>query len=844
MKNLVLLNFLFVVATTMNVLAQEVPIVDVSVDVRGRIQIQVESSSEYYYVLYFRHDLEVDSEHAVSVTLGEDGTTMLTEQLAAYPTEHYRVIQYRHDEPADLDGDSIDDMEEFFSPSRFNPLNPAGEIDLHDGAVSIPDRTTFEELSYQGMEVLIDTHLENLEYVKFYIFETDTDNPEVYFMNTETHRSHFSFADEVGIPRRPSGHMRGEIIYHPYVISPNGEAGVYRFEFEPNDNYAFEFVQKANELLAANMPILRNNLAYYPMPDTALMRYYQEKELYDSSRVSVLLWQDIYANVSYLPLNLAEGYGLLRVMELGEWPNSRDIVIYESLPNEMTRVGGIITTVPQTPLSHVNLRAIQDNIPNAYIENALEIETIANLIRKYVYFKVDGDEYEIREATLAEVESHYANLRPTEPQFPTRDLSVTSILPLDEIDFESWSSFGVKTANLATLRTFGFPEGTIPDGFGIPFYFYDEFMKFNGFYEQIEVMLADHEFLEDYNVQDAHLSDFRDAIKDAEMPEWMWDALTELQNSFPEGTSIRCRSSTNNEDLPGFSGAGLYDSKTQHPDEGHISKSIKQVFASLWNFRAFDARQFYRVNQFAIAMGVLTHPNYSNERANGVGVTMDPIYQTEDSYYLNTQVGEDLVTNPESSSIPEEILLDASTSNGGAYTIVRPSNQVADGEQVLSEEHINQLRTYFGVVHNEFSDLYTADLEEEFAMEIEYKVTEDDKLVIKQARPWIVHSQSVSSRTYFENNDLSKPIEFVLKQNYPNPFNPSTKINYDLPKPENVKIEVYNTLGQRIETLLNKSMPAGYHEIDFKAHNLPSAIYFYRIQAGEFQNVKKMILLR
>ena len=65
----------------------------------------------------------------------------------------------------------------------------------------------------------------------------------------------------------------------------------------------------------------------------------------------------------------------------------------------------------------------------------------------------------------------------------------------------------------------------------------------------------------------------------------MTEAFGPLHKSFPEGRSIRCRSSTNNEDLPGFSGAGLYDSTTHHPLEGHLSKSIKQVYASLWNFR-------------------------------------------------------------------------------------------------------------------------------------------------------------------------------------------------------------------------------------------------------------------
>ena len=93
-----------------------------------------------------------------------------------------------------------------------------------------------------------------------------------------------------------------------------------------------------------------------------------------------------------------------------------------------------------------------------------------------------------------------------------------------------------------------------------------------------------------------------------------------------------------------------------------------------------------------------------------------------------------------------------------------------------------------------------------------------------------------------ENNNT--PHRSSLYQNYPNPFNPSTKIKYELPKSENVKIEVFNLLSQKIETLQNKYMPKGSHEIQFTAKDLPSGVYLYRIEAGEFQQVKKMVLLK
>ena len=608
------------------------------------------------------------------------------------------------------------------------------QVAFKDGAATIPDRETFKKLSYQGTDVRIDTQLTGIEFVKFQIERTHTQNPQLYFMNTETHRSHGSFMGAAGLGRG-QGQMRGVLSYRPLFTSPNGEPGVYTFEFNPNDAFPFEEIKLAHDLLVAKMPVLKNRLGYCPLWG-AIGIYNREKALYDAAEFPVYFEDDLYANIGYLPLNQAASFGRLRVLEPDERPTVRDIVICKTLPNEMPRVAGVITGVQQTPLSHVNLRAIQDKVPNAFIAEAWKSERIAPLIGKYVYYKVNADGFEIREATLKEVETHFADLRPPKAQKPERDLSVTKILLLDDIKFADSACFGVKTANIATLRTFGFPEGTVPNGFGIPFYFYDEFMKHNGFYEILENLLEDPTFQRGQDIKVAKLKKFQAEIKKGEMPAWMMDALSELQSAFPEGTSLRCRSSTNNEDLPGFSGAGLYDSYTHHPDEGHLSKSIKQVFASLWNFRAFEARDFYRIDHFATAMGVLVHPNFANELANGVAVTDDAVYQTIGNYYLNTQVGEDLVTNPEEQSIPEEILLDWWDSNN--YRVVTTSNRTTDSERILTDAYLRELSGYLGMIHNKFSQLYgPVGRTKHFAMEIEFKITNDGKLSIKQARPWV-----------------------------------------------------------------------------------------------------------
>ena len=95
-------------------------------------------------------------------------------------------------------------------------------------------------------------------------------------------------------------------------------------------------------------------------------------------------------------------------------------------------------------------------------------------------------------------------------------------------------------------------------------------------------------------------------------------------------------------------------------------------------------------------------------------------------------------------------------------------------------------------------------------------------------------------------NDYSSilPKNFILSQNYPNPFNPTTTINYSAPKSGFVSIKVYDVLGREVATLINENKPAGNYSIQFNSGNLVSEVYFYRMQAGDFIQTKKLILLK
>ena len=151
------------------------------------------------------------------------------------------------------------------------------------------------------------------------------------------------------------------------------------------------------------------------------------------------------------------------------------------------------------------------------------------------------------------------------------------------------------------------------------------------------------------------------------------------------------------------------------------------MYASLWNFRAFIERDFHRVDHLAAAMGVLVHPNYSDEPVNGVAVSVDPAYGTEGTYYVNSQVGEDLVTNPEAHSVPEEVLLYPDET----YTVFALSNQVLPGQLLMTDDQLAQLRRHLAAIHERFGELYGVQQGERFAMEIEFKITSDNVLAIK-----------------------------------------------------------------------------------------------------------------
>ncbi len=255
-------------------------------------RVEVASTADRYYVLYAKPVTGSEWEIPVAIAKGGATSTVLTDGRKQLPTARLRVESFANGKPGDVDGDGIDDLTELKGAPTLNPLSAVARLDASDGVAIVPDRATFEFLSYQGDDVARDSYLAGLEYVKFYITKSNTARPLVYVMNTETWRAHPMFAQAVGISsgrgRGAPGEMRGDVTYYPKAIGPDGTPGLYRFAFQPNDSYSFAEISVAFEAIATQMPFLASNLAYYPIQN-GLPYYQQEKQLYSASRVPVVL---------------------------------------------------------------------------------------------------------------------------------------------------------------------------------------------------------------------------------------------------------------------------------------------------------------------------------------------------------------------------------------------------------------------------------------------------------------------------------------------------------------------------------------------------------------------------
>jgi pyruvate, water dikinase len=468
---------------------------------------------------------------------------------------------------------------------------------------------------------------------------------------------------------------------------------------------------------------------------------------------------ELFAGADYQALNVADSIGQLRFVTAADLEQSyvthRDIVVLDHVPGDISVTQGIITAEFQTPLSHINVLSRNRGTPNMALAGALTDPELRSLEGQWVRLSVGATDYSITRIEQAEADADWEANKPAAVQVPGLDDSVTElrdvglIVPdgtppeqLHEVIAAGTRAFGGKAANFGALSHV--PGVTVPPGFAVPVHFYRQFMQQNGFDARLSALLGEAAFQNEPATRDAELARLRADMRVAPVdPAFEEQLLGELDRSYP-GARMRFRSSTNAEDLDGFTGAGLYTSVSgdvANPES--VLAAVREVWGSVWSFRAFEERSYRSIEHLQVGMALLVHRAFPSEEANGVALTNNPFdpLGVEPAFYVNVQTGEFSVVQPPPGTVTESFLHYFDTQNR-PVSYLSESNLVAPGTRVLSGEQVGQLGVALDAIRQFFRPAYAppAGADPWWAMDVEFKFDADEgqapALFVKQARPF------------------------------------------------------------------------------------------------------------
>lgn len=571
-----------------------------------------------------------------------------------------------------------------------------------------------------------------------YNFEDD----EIYYSNTKKYSSHFAFAEAI------LGYGLGvdNFFYSQYgshssrflnlvTINYHKTIDKYVFEFGSIDLVDCEGVKNTYEKILSTS-FFGNKLYFYA----------NNLRWQDCVEIPIITSEELYEGQNFQALNLEESYGYLRKVEIDELANTylgrHDIVLLNGIPNNLSVVAGIITTEFQTALSHINILSHNRQTPNMALKDGWTNPRLDTLLGHLVYLKVEGNDFEIRTAGIDEAEAFWLQKEPQIPVVLEKDTETSGLIELEDADFYAVATIGGKAANFAelvNLENIPVPENY----FAIPFYYYEQHIQEHGINNLIDQMLADEQTYSDLDYRKEKLEGIQDAIEDAQLNQELKTLVMNRIGNFNEFEAIRFRSSTNAEDLENFSGAGLYDSysaKKDHPTKT-IDRAIKKVWASLWNLRAFDEREYYKIDQQSVAMGILVHRSFPDEDANGVVITRN-LYNNNHGYTINVQYMEYSITYPEPGIMHDQIIAYTINLEQNNYTfeyLTQSNIPELNGQPVLSDQELYELADYCTEIkqHYFYNLPHNGDEYNLFAVDIEFKVdskVSPRRIYIKQAR--------------------------------------------------------------------------------------------------------------
>lgn len=487
-----------------------------------------------------------------------------------------------------------------------------------NSAQSLPRLNTREEFDSLAVVYDADTPYA-LPHAMFVIDRKDRNR--IYYVNSQRYKFHKDFVNGTYLSLE-----RGQEFFQNNYMKPNRRFILGTIAYQtPVQRWTFEFWE--GDLIPTDQIKLTSDIINrtFFTPVAYKPNSLRQDEASASLGLQRVLQTEISKNQEYQPLNVAKGLGRVHIItkldehvEIG----ANEILVLDEVPIQLPPVAGIITTKPSTPLSHINLLAKGWGIPNAYIKNAHELFKQYN--GWWVEFDARRDAYSIKRADLNAIEEYQKRLRARlDVMKPRFDLSVTRLASLREQRQASVIAYGAKSANLGELINARLRGFTVPPGFTIPFFHYDQFLKENNLDDAIYTMLNDQKFVHDPAHRREYLTRMRDQIRRGTMnPRLRAEVLQRWRRDFP-GKGVFARSSTNSEDLPNFSGAGLYSSVPNLKTDEQLIDGIKTVWASVWNSEAYEARERAGIDHMKIFMAVLIQEGINSE-SSGVMITADP----------------------------------------------------------------------------------------------------------------------------------------------------------------------------------------------------------------------------
>ncbi len=531
----------------------------------------------------------------------------------------------------------------------------------------------------------------------------------------------------------------------------------WAYEISPYDTSDADMIRTAYEKIAENT-FLGDRLLFHP---TSLEVEGVSAPL--APGMPMISTDELFEGITYQALNVAESVGRLRFVTARELDDEayisfRDIVVLDRVPNDISVAQGIITSEFQTPLSHVNVLSKNRGTPNMALRGASEDPDLRALDGQWVRLRVEASEFQIDRVEQPEADAWWDEHKPQGVQVPGLNDSVVDLRDVVDIVAadvapeqllatikEGTRAFGGKAANYAALAHV---EGLrVPPAFAVPIYYYRQFMSQNGFDQQVREMLADPAFVDDPAERNTRLEALRDAMRVAPVDAGFEALLTEKLNTDFPGVRMRFRSSTNAEDLDGFTGAGLYTSRSGEfaDPESPIFDAVRRVWSSVWSFRAFEERSYRSIDHEAVGMALLVHRSFPEEEANGVALTNNPFDPRglEPAFYVNVQVREFSVVQPDPGTTTESFLYFFDLQSR-PVTYLSRSNMIADNDRVLTSSQVLELGQALDKIRSHFSPAYAPTVGAEnpwWAMDVEFKFDGEPgdavpPLFVKQARPY------------------------------------------------------------------------------------------------------------